>query len=79
MDDTAQKLAAMFEGDGSEPGWPSGVGWRPWWPRAGELWDARGVCPELDRSPAHTQRIWAEAWSTLERLHAEYLEAKEAK
>ena len=76
MDSTAQKLAAMFDGDGSEPGWPSGVGWCPWWPRAGELWDSRGVCPEPE---AHKQRSWAEAWSTLERLHAEYRQVKEAK
>ena len=79
MDDTARQLAAMFDGDGSDPGWPSGVGWKPWWPMAGALWASRGVSPQPDHGGYFNQRNWDEAWSTLERLHAEYLEAKKSK
>lgn len=75
MDDTAMALASMFEGDGSEPGYLSGVGWKPWWPMAGRVWDSRGVCPETD---AYKQRDWAEVWALLQRLHSEYLEAKKS-
>jgi hypothetical protein len=90
MSDIARWLADMFEADRDMPAdewferfrlyrhdWELGA--KPWWPPLSEVWRLEGQPPE-DMSPALCMtQAWPEAWALLQRVHAEYLDAKARK